>query len=304
MNRINEYEAIEMNRRYQELLYSEEYQSFLRKERIKNTVKSYDIKQICRMFKDRRLNRSLLCTEGNETYENRNVDLQSKTSELCRVAVYSCIVGKYDDIKEPIVEEENVDYYMFTDQSIKEDSIWKKIDICEMEDLIDKSPFMINRIIKMRPDVYLPHYDWTIYIDGTIQIVGGVRKTIEEMGNCCLGLHFHNERDCIYNEGIAVINQKKADKELLDKQIREYKELGFPSHFGLYENTIIVRKRVKYVTELMGYWLREYEKYPTRDQISLPFIMWKNDFDRSLIHILGNNINRNPRFIRHLKHRG
>jgi len=300
---FDERNIIEINRRYQELFFSDDYQSFLRKKRVIDTIRSLDIKQIYGMLSDRRLNRLLIGTEGNISYEKED-GLRFEHTESCRIAVYSCIVGQYDNIKEPIVKEENVDYYMFTDQNIEKDSVWKKVDISIMEEFRGKSPFMINRIIKMHPDIYLPSYDWTMYIDGTIQIVGGVRSTIAEMGKCFLGLHFHNERDCIYNEGLAVINQKKASCKVISKQLNDYKDIGFPPHYGLYENTIIVRKKDNCINLLMSNWLEEYEKYPSRDQISLPFVIWRYNFDRSLIHILGENINKNPRFIRHLSHRG
>ena len=58
------------------------------------------------------------------------------------------------------------------------------------------------------------------------------------------------------------------------------------------------------VKELMTAWWEEYNKYPTRDQFSLPYVVWKTGFDAERIAILGNNINRNPRFNRVQKHIG
>lgn len=67
--------------------------------------------------------------------------------------------------------------------------------------------------------------------------------------------------------------------ENYDKQLYEYEKIGFPRHFGLYENSIIVRKhKDKMLKKIMNDWWNEYNKYPTRDQFSLPFVIWKNHY--------------------------
>ena len=138
-----------------------------------------------------------------------------------------------------------------------------------------------------------------------IEIVGAISPMIEEMGDYGFGVHFHNQRDCIYDEAVMIKYAKKANMSEVKVQLDNYREEGFPSHFGLYENTILIRKHHDMsVCKLMESWWDEYLKYPTRDQLSLPYVIWKTNFPKESIYIMGDNINRNPRFNRGLKHEG
>ena len=83
------------------------------------------------------------------------------------------------------------------------------------------------------------------------------------------------------------------------RQIAAYKREGFPRHYGLYENSILIRKhKDEEVRRLMEAWWDEYMRYPTRDQLSLPYVIRKFGYDRSTIHIMGKNLEQNPRFNR------
>ena len=85
----------------------------------------------------------------------------------------------------------------------------------------------------------------------------------------------------------------------MDKQIANYLSQGFPTHNGLFENSILVRdNRNVCVQALMRYWWDEYNKYQTRDQLSLPYVIWKTKFDTNKILILGSDVEMNPRFNR------
>lgn len=69
------------------------------------------------------------------------------------------------------------------------------------------------------------------------------------------------------------------------------------------ENSIIVRKHNNKDTEnIMRLWWKEYEKYPTRDQFSLSYLMWENKYLKSNFISLGNNLEKNPYFNRVQKH--
>jgi hypothetical protein len=46
-----------------------------------------------------------------------------------RIAVYTAIFGPYDRLIEPVTVPDNVDFFIFTDQEVAEDSIWQKMDI-------------------------------------------------------------------------------------------------------------------------------------------------------------------------------
>ena len=231
-----------------------------------------------------------------------NRDLEEPSPRLditgMKIAVYSCITADYDVIREPLCTESGLDYFLFTDMDVPKGSKWKKVDLTGWKEYTELTPVQLNRKVKILPFRYLPEYDYTIYVDGKIEIVAPLSPMIEEMGSHGFGVHYHRDRDCIYDEAAQVIYLGKADPELTRKQLAEYEANGFPHHYGLYENPVLIRKHAdKAVCRLMEAWWEEYRRYPTRDQISLPYIIWKTGFNRKNIHIIEKNLNYNSRFI-------
>ena len=233
-------------------------------------------------------------TKGNVNFESPSPHLDVKD---IKIAVYTCIIGNYDELIEPLFVEPGIDYFVFTDSECPETSAWKKVDITLLEDYRELTPSQLNRKIKMLSFKYLSEYDYSIYIDGNIEIVACVSPLIQEMGTHAFGVHYHYKRDCIYDEKVRVIYSRKADKEILGKQINSYKSKGFPCHFGLYENPVLIRMHHDVDTcNLMERWWQEYLKYSTRDQLSLPYVIWETGYDRRKIHIIDRSFYINPRF--------
>ncbi len=243
----------------------------------------------------------------NSVYYNTNFYSPSNSAteytDDKRIAVYCCIVGLYDNLIEPLYVDANVDYYVFTDQQVSKKSAWKKIDITQLRDYKELTPTQLNRKIKILSHIFLENYDFTVYVDGVIKLMTPIVPWIKELGRFGLAVHYHNTRDCIYKEALVVKRMKKTNIELLKKQILQYKNEGFPENYGMYENTILIRNNSDSETKLlMEQWWEEYMRYPTRDQISLPYLVWRTNYDKSKIYILGNNMNLNPRIIRRLEH--
>ncbi|MBO6242189.1 MAG: DUF616 domain-containing protein [Butyrivibrio sp.] len=241
-------------------------------------------------------------TSGNTNTYCSNNSLKYKRKD--RVAVYTCIVGEYDDLIEPICVDSFVDYFVFTDQFVPSSSIWKKVDITEFDDYNKLTAVDLNRKIKILSHKYLGDYKYTVYIDGVVKLIVPVRPWLEELGGFGFAVHFHNKRDCIYNEAQVVKKLKRGNYKLLEKQIRKYEKEGYPHKNGMYENTVLLRNNEDGETnELMENWWDEYNLFPTRDQISLPYVIWKTGYNRKKICILGMDIDANPRIIRNLRHK-
>ena len=63
------------------------------------------------------------------------------------------------------------------------------------------------------------------------------------------------------------------------------------------EATIIIRKHNEDLcVSLMRSWWDEFINGVQRDQISLPYVLWKNKFSMSDLYLLGDNEYANPRF--------
>jgi len=298
MDNLFEQKLLNLNSRYQKAKRN----SIKRKGKLRHYLLNLKDFKIAEIFED--LKYGHICRSSFRTSGNRIKSI-SKPNNISnsRIAVYTCIIGKYDSLLEPIQVEPGVDYFVFCDFNIPKDSIWKKIDVTGFKEYKEYSKIQLNRKIKMLPYDYLSEYEYTVYVDGNIEIVTGIRSMISNMGGYGLGIHYHKERDCIYDEAIAIRHYKKADMKLVNSQLQEYRSAGMPVHFGLFENSILVRNHhCEIIRSLMQNWWAEYLKYPTRDQLSLPFLVWNYKIPETYIFILGYSINDNPRFNRDIYH--
>ena len=85
------------------------------------------------------------------TKGNRDLEILSSPIPVngLKIAVYSCITDGYDTVIEPFCSESGIDYFLFTDGELSNDSHWKKIDITQLEEYKNLSPVQLNRKIKM-----------------------------------------------------------------------------------------------------------------------------------------------------------
>ncbi len=293
-------QLVNLNKRYQMLLHSETNSKGIKTERYTSNIKKMAFKQIIKDLQYREYAKKHFSTKGNIIQE----ECERKDISTAKIAVYSCIIGAYDSVIEPVYKEEGIDYFLYTDQDIPSNSSWQKKDVTKMEQYKCISPAMMNRSIKILQTEELLKYDYTLYVDGNIEVVAGITPIIEKMGDKGLGVHYHRSRDCIYDEVVAVKHLKHIEGREMDRQLLQYRQEGFPIHYGLYENSILVRNnRHEKVLSLMGKWWDEYLRFPTRDQLSLPYVVWKYGFDKAQILILGNDVEMNPRFNRYYSHR-
>ena len=221
----------------------------------------------------------------NNLYDSDNKETLSTIDG--RVAVYMCIVGKYDKIFEPIYISNKCDYYIVTDQEVDKNSIWKKIDINKYITGMKKNE--LNRYIKLHPHILFENYKYSIYLDGNVRIMSDLIPMVERLGDKIIGVHMHSFRDCAYKEGksFKYNSRLRNTYPLVKKQLDEYSKEGFPKSYGLFENTIIIRKHLdKDCICLMDEWWKQLKKYSFRDQISLPYVVWKKNM-RSLVHVYG-----------------
>lgn len=127
-------------------------------------------------------------------------------------------------------------------------------------------------------------YDYTIYIDGSIKIIGDINQYINRYSKGASMIGFpHYERDCIYEEA-EICKKYKLDKpEIIDEQMSFYKSKGFPEHYGLNACGIMVRSnRDQTLNKVMDDWWYEVNTHSKRDQLSFNYVCWKNNYQFDL----------------------
>lgn len=236
------------------------------------------------------------------SYEKRNRNLLSNISNdymlNCklqnRIAVYTCIIGGYDSISEPLLKEENCDYYLISDVKPDNLKIFTWIDVKKVVPENIKGFPEMNRYCKMHGGSIFKDYKYSIYMDGTIQIVGKISNYIEETGKIGIGIDRHRFEDCIYVEGMRMVGVGTCDYAEVRKQMVEYLHEGMPRNYGLFECCIIVCDHSNYWGRtIMDQWFEEYMKGAKRDQFSLTYVLWKNGLTADSIGSINNGKGRN-----------
>ena len=200
--------------------------------------------------------------------------------------IYKVIINEYDDDINPKVLNYDFDYLFFTNNLEKyllnNNSLWQYYQIPNKIKRL--SPSKQNRYLKLKAYKYFPsYYNFSIYIDGNIVIINDINKLLNRLNEKYKNVNFfipiHPERDCIYDEAKTVLKKKKDKSKIVKFQINKIKENGFPKHYGLSENNILIRNHNDPITvKFMNKWWKIIKKGSKRDQLSFMYISWKYNF--------------------------
>jgi hypothetical protein len=91
--------------------------------------------------------------------------------------------------------------------------------------------------------------------------------------------NFVNKHYIIYDEAKAVLKFNKDKSKYVKPQIKKIKDNGFPKHYGLSENNILIRNHKNpELIKFMKKWWKMVKKGSKRDQLSFIYISWKYNF--------------------------
>lgn len=211
-----------------------------------------------------------------------------------KVAIVSAVTGNHDW---PLVDRfynraSHADHFYFKDDlSVDRGDPWWTIRFEEIEpDMMHLSPRLLAKLPKINPHRYnfLRQYDYVVWIDGgfNIQQANFATQMINFMGNNSLVLSPHFSNVCAYQEAEVRPRRHRSQEELIDRQVEFYKQEGFPKKWegGMFEAGIEARKMGDpKLVEFEELWLEQVLTYSYRDQISLPYSLWKTGVKYSVL---------------------
>lgn len=211
--------------------------------------------------------------EYRKRYHEKNK--QQYSVENKKIVIYTGIFGNYDTLLPPLYKDEAVDFICYTDDENLVSSDWEiRYVECEQE-----NSALEVRKYKCLPHKFLPEYDISVWIDANIQIQSSILSYIREnMRDTGMLFFTHYERNCIYEEGAINILLHKENTGKIIEQMYEYNQKRYPEHNGLFCGNFIVREHNRQtVAAIMEAWYAELLKHSLRDQLSLPYVLWKNE---------------------------
>lgn len=197
-----------------------------------------------------------------------------------KLIVYTCITNNYDWLSPPLIKDRNIEFICFADARIKVKG-WQVFPIAE--DIRNEPPNIVNRRYKMFPSNYLPSHDWSLYVDGNIQLIGNpwdLVRMVADSGSDIGTLPHLNRYKTIKDESSGIKRKRKIHRSnfgKLDEQTNRYTRDGLPRNAIVHACGVIIRPRRESGDLLnccMNIWWDEYINGVRRDQISFPYALW------------------------------
>ena len=208
--------------------------------------------------------------------------------------VYTSIFGSEYYLHDPEMKLDGWDFVCFTDRTDFKSDVWTIRPTLKIYDGArdSKKP-------KILPHRYLQEYDISVWIDGDAKIIGDINYLVDtylkDKGYAVLNHKYCggiNSRICIYEEAkfikwLGDTHQKhyKDNLDVINSQVDRYRKEGYPENNGQARNTVIFRRHNdKDIIKTMEEWWTELKYGSKRDQLSFPYVAWKNNLDFNFIN--------------------
>ncbi len=194
-------------------------------------------------------------------------------------AIITYIYAGYDQLKDPVVVTPGWDYLCFSDTALSS-TVWEpRVVPTDLDHPTD--PKRLASFIKIMHHVCLPEdYDVCVMIDGSMQINTCLDRFLEEFWSpdTDMTIARHPERTCVFDEAEAVLDLQFDDPETVQAQMGRYAKEGLPRHYGLYGSRLMVKNHHSpRLHSMCALWARELARGSRRDQLSLPYALWRQE---------------------------
>ncbi|MDR1243311.1 MAG: glycosyltransferase [Deltaproteobacteria bacterium] len=189
------------------------------------------------------------------------------------VVVCTSIAGGYEKLLPPAFLNDGWRYVCYADAPVEAYGIWEIRPIpYEHADSTRKA-----RWIKLHLPELFPEARWILWLDANIILNGDLSPCMASCdGKLPLYSVPHPCRTCLYDEALACIDAGKDEPEIIRRQVAAYAEQGMPKHYGLPEtNLLLLNPRHPQARPLFSRWWAELETRSKRDQISLPYALFR-----------------------------
>jgi len=194
------------------------------------------------------------------------------------IVVYTAIFGGKDRLIDPLERHKGVDFVCFTDDPKMRSNIWD-VRVCSPT---NDNPCRAAKVFKVRPHHYFPDHEYSLWIDGNLRLMIDPKTLLTHLDDAKLACFDHYERSCIYDEANICIKKGLDDPVVIQRQMAKYRTDNYPPGNGLLYGGVLLRRHNVLAAVMNGWW-EEIENHSRRDQLSLPYVLSKNDCDYAII---------------------
>jgi hypothetical protein len=194
-------------------------------------------------------------------------------SGLGRVVVVSAILGRRDDGCELPKAHDVDDYVMFSDGPPP--AGWRHVATHAGADARATARRIKTLALELEQ---IADADVVVWIDGRIRPTGRALRPLlrEALRESDIASFPHPWRNCAYAEARECARLGRAPVEALHRQTAAYEAEGFPRDAGLWNTMALARRRTPAMIEFGRAWWAEIERHTQRDQVSLPYLLWRH----------------------------
>ena len=193
--------------------------------------------------------------------------------------IHSSVHGQFEKIFSPLNQPVSIASIQTTDQPPSSIAGFTSVTAGFRE----ASPRLSNRRDKMLFYELLQGCDISVYVDANVRPINSLAPLFEafEASGADIGMYRHYARSSVREEAAACLARNKVDNpEALEEELALYASSGFPDDQGMWEGSVIFRRHSSQrLAKAMGEWWDLYSRFQTRDQFSLPFVIWKHGLE-------------------------
>ncbi len=182
-----------------------------------------------------------------------------------KAVIYTAIAGGKDDPRTDHDVTGNVQLVAFLDTP-------RSLPGCLVRPAPDifRLPIFNAKIPKVLPHRFLTA-DYSLWMDGNIALRVPLASLIDKfLGHADLAVFKHPDRNCIHDEVLASIPDRRYDEYAMRAQASEYRAAGWPAGAGLCHCCILLRRHTPAVAALGNEWWSEICRWGPQDQLSFP----------------------------------
>lgn len=211
------------------------------------------------------------------------------------VAVFTAAIGSQtDQIKPPTVIADGVTYYAMVTGGQDPPTPWQEIRIGEPRMGNVPSDWFVRqaRLCKMRPDVWLPGVDYSLWIDAAYRLDVSPLDIIGEMpADADICVLEHPDRQNIRQEGAELVRLGLASQDDIDNQLEDLREFA-DRQTRLSSTGLLLRRHSASVTAFNQVWDNQFmQGGHTRDQMTFDAVA---DAGGVRVHFLRGHYRDNP----------
>ena len=211
------------------------------------------------------------------------------------IAVITANLGNFDPKADYVEQSLPYDFYRFTDENFppRHNSI---------------TPRLQARIVKMFGWQMVPAHDYYIWVDASciLSNKNSIKWFLEQCKDVDMAVFKHPHRNTIQQEADYLKERLRINdpyivsrykNELIDEQLAVIKaDRGFADQ-NLFASTAFVYRNNSKVQNVMFHWWHHTSRYHSIDQLSLPYILFKQ---RRTVRVIPDNYLKIP-YLKHIR---